>query len=204
LDGSDLDRLGGLPVPDLDAWLVPVGFVAGVTVLLAFMAQHALSSLAERVAEAEANIEVVQQKRLRLVRELVEVASRFASHEQLIHLTVSSDMKASTESALGGYSQTVQTIALVTRLADAFPQLKADQTYLQLMRDLSGIENEVQSRYEVYNSRVRDYNTKRNQFPAFMVADIIGFRSARYLEPSPWYPTAEAIEATTQRQISRA
>src|SRR5207253_1278859 len=87
------------------------------------------------------------------------------------------------------YSKTVQAISFVTRLADNFPDLKADKTYIQLMRDLATLETEVQSRYELYNSQARDFNTKRNQFPWDMVAAMLGPRRAPYLDPSRWYPT---------------
>lgn len=158
-------------------------FMLIVAVWAGIVIYNDVNPLWHRLHEAEANIEVAMQKRMTLADALLDVAERYAGHEKVIHLRVSKDRRAG-----GHYQQAGQAIVFVTQLATTFPALNADQTYLRIMDDLRALENELQLRYETYNSSAREYNAKRTKFPAIAFADILNFPKATYLDPSLWHP----------------
>jgi LemA protein len=140
--------------------------------------------------EARANIEVVMNKRAQLTQRLVDIASRYMSHEQKVFLQISGDRTriGRTQIPIGRSGQTpAQAVNFFAGLAASFPDLKADQTYLRLMGDLTVLEGEVQNKYEIYNSHAREYNAKRASLPTLLYAGSLGFTVAKYLEPSLWY-----------------
>lgn len=143
-----------------------------------------VNPLWHRLDEARANIEVVMHKRTQLTQRLVEIASRYVGHEQLVHLQISNDRSRVGRGAPGSAAQTMIFFA---GLAASFPDLKADQTYLRLMGDLTILEGEVQTKYEFYNATAREYNAKRASLPTLLYAGFLGFTAAKYLEPSLWY-----------------
>jgi LemA protein len=143
-----------------------------------------INPLSHRLHESEANTEVSMQKLVRLSNGLIDIASRYATHEGLIHLQISKDRK----DAARYYQRSRQTIALIAQLATQFPMLKADTTYLQLMTDVRSLETELQMRYEAYNAVAREYNSRRTTFPSVLFAAMLRLRKAPYLDPSLWYP----------------
>lgn len=151
-----------------------------------------LNPLREELKEAEGNIEVVMHKVAGLTEKLIALASRYGFHEQNIHLQISANRRKAQESI---YQRTMQAITLISGFADNFPTLKADQTYLHLMGELSVLATETQQKYEDYNRRAKVYNTQRTGFPAVISSGILGFTKASYLNPTRWYP------ATTQKTI---
>lgn len=160
---------------------VPLGIAIAVV-------YNKLNPLRHSTSEAEAGIEVVMQKRLQLTSRLVSVAAQYAGHEKVIHLQISQDKVLATRHAMSPFRQTGRAVAYVAGLADQFPNLKADATYMRLMDDLSQLERDIERSYATYNGRVKEYNTTRSSFPIMMFADLLGFKAARYLEPSLWYP----------------
>jgi LemA protein len=146
-----------------------------------------LNPLREELKEAEGNIEVVMHKVAGLTEKLVGLATRYGFHEQNIHLQISADRRKAQESI---YQRTLQAITMISGFAANFPTLKADQTYLRLMGDLSVLATETQQKYEDYNRRAKIYNTERTGFPAIISSGILGFTKASYLNPTRWYPAA--------------
>jgi LemA protein len=161
-----------------------LGLLLAVAVVgLGIKVYNDLSPLWHRIEEAAANIEVVLNKRIQLTNRLSEIAGRYVGHERLIHLQISADRaRAGRALRQGG-----QGINFFTGLASSFPELRADQTYLRLMTDLSSLEGEVQNRYELHNSRAREYNAKRSSLPTLLYAGFLGFNIVRYLDPSARY-----------------
>ena len=177
--------MDGLIIFLLFAGLI-VAVVHGISVY------NRLNPLREELKEAEGNIEVVMHKVKDLTEKLVSLASRYGFHEQNVHLQVSADRRKAQESI---YQRTMQAITMISGFADSFPTLKADQTYLRLMGDLSVLAGETQQKYEDYNRRAKIYNTERTAFPAVISSSILGFTKASYLNPTRWYP------ATAQKAI---
>ena len=161
--------------------------LATAAIIMGVNIYNEVNPLKHKTDEAAANIEVTMNKRLQLTNRLVEVAQRYANHEQTIQLRVSGDRSGIGWNRPSSFGQSVQTINLVTALAAGFPDLKADQTYNRLMTELSALESDIQNAYQSYNSHAQIYNTKCASFPVLLVASLFGFNSVPYLDPSMWY-----------------
>ncbi len=143
---------------------------------------NSLQSLANLVKEASSNIKVMLKKRVDLTNRLIDISAGYASHEKLIHIKMSQDMAEGLSSLAQSYSKSNQALTYVSRLADNFPELKADHTYLRLMDELKVIEGDLQSKREIYNAFARNYNTKISSMPAALFSGALGFTAAPFLD----------------------
>lgn len=144
---------------------------------------NSLKSLAEAVRSRRANILAVTKKRADLATQLVNIAKSYGSHEKLSHFQISEDLT----SIAGLNSMTAKTdrmIGQVTSMAQNFPDLKANQTYQQLMQQLEAIESEILARREAYNQAVERYNASRVRLPQALIANACKFEEAPYYETS--------------------
>ena len=168
--------------------LLIVGAVVGAVVLfvlIGYRSRNRLAPLRERITETACNIKTCIQKRNRLVKQLLNVATTYAKHERELHERISADFNATPQMAC-------QSIAYVSHLMNTFPELRADRTYMRLMQDLSNLESELQQKVEEHNARARDYNSIRSSFPHHLFAFGSGFEVAQYLDTTEYAsPDAE-------------
>ncbi len=138
-----------------------------------------------RVLAAWSDIDVQLKRRHDLLPKLVEVVRQYAAYEQttlqaiveLRQRAVASDRIAARgdlEAELGGG------IRRLLALAEAYPDLKADQHFLDLQRNISEVENHIQYARRYYNGAVRNLNTRIDSFPDLLIARIFGYRYADY------------------------
>jgi LemA protein len=159
-------------------WIV-LGVI--VLVLLYFVAiYNRLVRLRALVKEAFSGITVQLRRRADLIPNLVETVQGYATHEREVFEEVSR-ARAATVNA-GGVQATAQADAQMTGLlgrlfavAEAYPELKANQNFLQLQDQLSGIEGELQGARRYYNATVRDLNSTIQSFPPTLIAGPMGF-----------------------------
>jgi len=159
-------------------WIV-LGVV--VLVLLYLIAiYNRLVRLRALVKEAFSGITVQLRRRADLIPNLVETVQGYATHEREVFEEVSKARAASV--GAGGVAATAQADAQMTGLlgrlfavAEAYPELKANQNYLQLQDQLSGIETELQGARRYYNATVRDLNSTIQSFPPSLIARPMGF-----------------------------
>jgi LemA protein len=159
-------------------WIV-LGVV--VLVLLYLIAiYNRLVRLRALVKEAFSGITVQLRRRADLIPNLVETVQGYATHEREVFEQVSKARAASV--GAGSVAATAQADAQMTGLlgrifavAEAYPELKANQNYLQLQDQLSGIETELQGARRYYNATVRDLNSTIQSFPPSLIAHPMGF-----------------------------
>lgn len=177
--------------------LTYVYLFCGLAIILAIIAYvinnlistyNRLQLISNRVREANSNVLVMVQKKGDLANQLINIAGAYAQHEQLIHINVAQNVNVAAAMAI--YENINQTINRVMAIAANFPDLRANQTFQQLMAQLQGIEDELQDKRELYNSIVREYNTIRNGFPFVMYASMLNFQEAPYF--------ADAAEGSLQ------
>lgn len=152
--------------------------------LAAYMAvkYNALQKQAQQIKEGASNVQVMLKKRFELSNRLLDIATGYADHEKLIVLKVSQDRNdVLSQRTTQNFQQSNEAIRYVTQLAENYPQLKADHTYLRLMHDLKIVEDELQGKREWYNRFVRDYNSNINSVPTVFFAGKIGFETAPYI-----------------------
>ncbi len=177
-------------------WIL-VGCV--VVVVLAFIGMYnRLVALRNRFKNAFAQIDVQLKRRYDLIPNLVETAKGYIKHEretleaviQARNQAYAAAQRAAANpadaSAVRGVMQADgQLTGMLGRLfavAEAYPDLKANQTMMSLMEELTSTENKVAFSRQAYNDAVMQYNTARETFPAVIVAGMFGFSSAQLFE----------------------
>lgn len=144
---------------------------------------NGLVSLVNRAKEAWADIEVQLKRRYDLIPNLVNTVKGYATHESTAFENVtkarSAAMGASSNIADKGAAENVLTGALksVFAIAEAYPDLKANQNFLALQNELSDTENKIQAARRFYNGNVRDLNIRVQSFPANLFASAFHFAS---------------------------
>ena len=88
----------------------------------------------------------------------------------------------SVQAAMSTSQEVDGTVNRILSMASAYPDLKANQTYQSLMSQLESIENNLQQKRQVYNDRVRRYNTSCTSIPIVFVASYLGFKTAPYFD----------------------
>jgi LemA protein len=148
--------------------------------LLFIGAYNRLVALRQNVGHAFADIDVQLKQRQDLVPNLVETVKGYAAHERgtLDEVTQAraaaasaGDMaaKAQAESALTG------ALGKLMAVAEAYPDLKANQNFLQLQGELSDLENKIAAARRFFNNAVGEYNASIQRFPAVLIASMTGF-----------------------------
>jgi LemA protein len=162
----------------------------GLLVLIVFWFMgiyNRLVSLRNAVEAAWKQIDVQLQKRYDLIPNLVETVKGYAAHEKETLervIQARNSALAAKGAAEAGQAEAMLAGALsgFFALAEAYPDLKANQNFLMLQQELSSIESKVAYSRQHYNDVVRGYNTLQQQFPANLVAGMAGSKPAEYFE----------------------
>lgn len=153
--------------------------------LWAVTAYNGLITLRNRVEEAWSDIDVQMKRRYDLIPNLVNTVKGYATHESGVFQRVaearSQAMQAGTI-AEHAQSENMLTDALKSLFAvsEAYPDLKANQNFLQLQSELADTENKIQASRRFYNGNVRDYNTKIETVPTNIIAGMFSFATREF------------------------
>jgi len=148
---------------------------------------NGLIQLKNKVEEGWADIETQLKRRYDLIPNMVETVKGYAKHEKgtleevtkarnMAMKATTPDEKAEAENVLSG------TLKSLFALAENYPDLKANQNFLDLQQTLKEIEEHIQLSRRYYNATVRDFNTKIEVFPDNMVAGMLGFQKRKFFE----------------------
>ena len=149
-----------------------------------------LVALRQNANNAFADIDVQLKQRHDLVPNLVETVKGYAAHERgtLEAVTAARTAAVSAEktgnAAQMGAAEGALTAALgrLIAVAEAYPDLKANQNFMQLQGELTDIENKIAAARRFFNNAVGEYNTGREQFPAVMLAGMFGFAPRTFFD----------------------
>ncbi len=142
-----------------------------------------------RAKEAWADIDVQLKRRWDLIPNLVETVKGYAAHEGSVFEGVTK-ARAAAMSATGvqGHAEAENMLAgalkSVFAIAEAYPELKANENFLELQRELSDTENKLQAARRFYNSTVMTLKNMLEQFPSNIVGSIGGFKGMDFFELS--------------------
>jgi LemA protein len=148
---------------------------------------NGLIKLRNRVDEAWSDIDVQLKRRYDLIPNLVSTVKGYAAHEKKTFQDVT-EARTKAMSATGAHDKAEaenmlsQTLKSIFALAENYPDLKANQNFLQLQDELSDTENKIQAARRFYNGNVRDFNTKIQVFPNNLVAGMLGFKKYEFFE----------------------
>lgn len=170
--------------------MTPVYILLGAVVLFvlwAIFVYNRFITLVQRAKEAWADIDVQLKRRYDLIPNLVETVKGYATHEKTAFENVT-NARARAMNAGGieerGKAENMLTGALKTlfAVAEAYPDLKANQNFLALQSELSDTENKIQAARRFYNGNVRDLSTALQSFPGNVIAGFFHFEPREYFE----------------------
>jgi LemA protein len=174
--------------------------VIAVVVVIAVLfvgAYNRLVALRQNVNEAFADIDVQLKQRQDLVPNLVETVKGYAAHERGT-LEAVTNARAAAASATGVQDRVQAENALSGALrqlfavAEAYPDLKANQNCIQLQNELTDIENKLAAARRFFNNAVAEFNAAIQQFPAVLIAGGFGFSARTFFDLGEDRSTAEA------------
>jgi len=140
-----------------------------------------------RTKEAWADIDVQLKRRYDLIPNLVEAVKGYAAHEKGVFENVTKARAAamdagSLEEKGKAENELSKTIKSLFAVAEAYPDLKANQNFLELQRELEDTENKIQAARRFYNGNVRDLNTSLQSFPGNVIAEFFHFEPREFFE----------------------
>lgn len=170
---------------------------AGVLVVLWIVFTfNRIVGLANRVDESFSGVDVQLKRRHDLVPNLVKTVKAYAKHErETLEEVVEARGAAEKAKDVGDRAQTEnglsRSLDKLIALVERYPDLKADAGFRRLQGDLVGIEDDLQYARRYYNGTVRDFNTRIQQFPAAVLARLVGVSPRDFFE----------IEEPTERRV---
>ena len=189
--------------------LIAITLIA-LLVFWAVGAYNRLVRLKNTIANAFGQIDVQLKRRYDLIPNLVDVARKYLQHEQATLEAVINARNQARAASDVARSRPANALAVTTlaaaeqalgsslgnlfALAEAYPDLKADQTIRELSEELTSTENKVSFARQAFNDAVLDYNNAQGQFPAVLVARVFSFAPSAMLQ---------ATESPAERQAVR-
>ena len=165
--------------------------ILGIIVLLVIYfisIYNSLVKLRNQAEEAFSSIDIQLKRRHDLIPNLVETVKGYASHEKET-LTKVIEARNNAMTASGNLEKRAEaenfltsTLKSLFALSENYPQLKANENFLQLQNSLNEIEDNIQNARRYYNAVVRDLNTKIETFPSNIVASMFNFKHKEYFE----------------------
>ncbi len=170
----------------MEFWIF-LGIIAAI-IIYAITTYNGLVSLRQRTNQAFADIDVQLKQRHDLVPNLVETVKGYAGHERE---TLESVVKARTAAIsaptgspeqLAAENQLNGALGRLLAISEAYPDLKANQNFLQLQTDLSGIENKLAASRRFFNGAVGEYNAAIEAFPGVFFAQRFNFTARTFFD----------------------
>jgi len=173
-----------------------IAIVAGATVLYAIVTYNGFVKLTQRTKEAWADIDVQLKRRYDLIPNLIETVKGYATHERGVFEEVTEARAKATQihvdptgitpeqitAMAGAEGALTQSLGKLLAVAEAYPDLKANQNFSQLQTELSDTENKIQAARRFYNANVRDLVIKLQSFPSNVIGSVFSFKEEPYFE----------------------
>ena len=188
-------------------WIIPVGIIV-VLVMWAIGGYNGMVKMDEQVQNEWANVETQYQRRADLIPNLVSTVKGYAKHEQQTLEDVvkarseatqvkvdaenlSPEKLAAFQKAQSGVSSALGRLLAV---AENYPDLKANQNFLELQSQLEGTENRITVARKDFNDAAKSYNQSIRQFPKNILAGMFGFEKKSYFEAEAGSEKAPKVE----------
>jgi len=165
-----------------------------------------IQQLDENAQQAKQGISVQLQRRADLVPNLVNTVKGYAQHEEAVFTQVAQARAGLGTAIQSGDPQQMATanagltgaLGRLMVVAEAYPQLKADQGFLRLQDELAGTENRIATSRNDYNQAVQSYNTYIRTFPQAITAKVTGAKPRTYYEAAPGAEVAPTVDFGTR------
>lgn len=164
-----------------------IALIAVAIILWSIAIYNGLIKLKIRTEEAASDIDVQLKRRHDLIPNLVNTVKGYASHEketfekvtQARNAAMNADGMAEKAQKENMLSNTLKSLFAV---AESYPELKANQNFLQLQEELVDTEDKIQASRRFYNANARDFNTKMHVFPNNILANMFGHKPFEFYE----------------------
>jgi LemA protein len=173
----------GLLILIVAVFLLPVIYIV--------LTYNTLVALGNHIRDAWSNIDTELKRRYDLIPNLVATVKGYAAHEKDVFERVTSLRVQCLASQGAPHEQAVDENQLVDALrqllavVENYPQLKADQHFVALQRELVNTEDRIQAARRFFNGNIRDYRNKCQVFPSSIIAGIFGFEPQEYFQVHP-------------------
>ena len=169
--------------------IIVIGVIALLIVLYILSSYNAFVRLNNQVKEAFSTMDVYLKKRWDLIPNIVETVKGYAKHEkdtlkEVVELRNSTYDKMSDEEKIKTNEQLSSGINKIMALAEAYPDLKANENFKDLSKQLTKVEDDIANSRKYYNGVVRIYNNKVEMFPSNILAGLFGYKSKAMFEAS--------------------
>ena len=167
--------------------LIIIIVVIALVAITSIGTYNRLASMEESVDSAWAQVENVLKRRADLIPNLVNTVKGYASHEEDVLMQITNARSGLTnantpEEYAQANEQFDSAIRSLNIVVENYPDLKANQNFLELQAELSGTENRISTERMRYNDAVREFNTSIRRFPTNIIAGIFNFESRQYFE----------------------
>ena len=188
-------------------WIIPVGILV-VVVLWAIGGYNGMVKMDEQVQNSWANVETQYQRRADLIPNLVSTVKGYAKHEQQTLEDVVKARSEATQVKVDAENLTPEKLAAFQKaqsgvssalgrllaVAENYPDLKANQNFLELQSQLEGTENRITVARKDFNDTAKSYNQAIRQFPKNILAGLFGFEKKSYFEAEAGSEKAPRVE----------
>lgn len=166
-----------------------IAIIVILLVLVAYVGStyNSLVSLRNKAKDQWAQVDVQLKKRFDLIPNLVETVKGYAKHEKdTFKEVVEARNKFATattpEEEMKAAGEVTRALNKIMALSEAYPELKANENFMQLQADLKDCEDKVAYARQFYNDSVLSYTNKREMFPSNIIAGIFKFEAMKYFE----------------------
>ena len=197
-------------------WIIPVGILV-LVVLWAIGGYNGMVKMDEQVQNSWANVETQYQRRADLIPNLVSTVKGYAKHEQQTLEEVVKARSEATQLKVDAENLTPEKLAAFQKaqsgvssalgrllaVAENYPDLKANQNFLELQSQLEGTENRITVARKDFNDTAKSYNQAIRQFPKNILAGLFGFEKKSYFEAEAGSEKAPKVEfeSSTESEI---
>lgn len=191
----------------VSAWMIVLAVII-LAVLWGIRTYNKMVSAEEEISKAWGNVENVYQRRADLIPNLVSTVKGAADYEKSTLEAVISARAEATSTKIDPTNITEENMAAFQKaqnnlssalnkllvVVERYPELKANQNFLELQAQLEGTENRIAVERNKFNESVKPFNAMTRKFPANIIANIGGFEKKAYFEASEGSETAPKVE----------
>lgn len=168
-------------------WIYILIGVIAVLLIYVLVMYNSFIKLNNRVNEAFSTMDVYLKKRWDLIPNIVETVKGYAKHEKetlegVIELRNDAYDKMSTNDKISTNEKLTDGISKIMLLAESYPDLKANQNFLNLSTQLTKVEDDIANSRKYYNAIVRIFNNKVQMFPSNILAGMFGYKKNKMFE----------------------
>ena len=167
--------------------IIVIAVILVLIVLFVLSSYNSFVRLNNQVKEAFSTMDVYLKKRWDLIPNLVETVKGYAKHEkgtleEVVKLRNGAYDSMSDDEKIAANAQISAAIPKIMALAEAYPDLKANDNFMNLSNQMASLEDEIASSRKYYNGTVKIFNNKVQMFPSNITAGIFGFKTKEMFE----------------------